>query len=405
MNELPPSFIPNVLNLTPMPPTNKRRSSRLAKKARQIGRQFVAGLPPVVAFEAVLTEARNLATLAQTGVNFLRTLPADLAHDIRTIDIRSGRNRPSTMPRFTRPKRKRNGSKRKRRGSKRGKGRKRRKSSARKAHRSTMALRLYPGGVPKTHIVKLRAVQQVAIFTRSGEWGFFTFSPSSMLKPFEFSDTVALGTHRVLRYADKGNVIPAAGTNRQPYGYDHWLSPPGGTTSQYKKYKVLGSKIRIAVIPGTGQSSTTASYNFYAGFSKISGQDNTYPNFITDQYSNIGSFEVGDWINTGIVKRMQIIQVASDSVLLAKVGAGFEANYSQKKYASQLKRVGKIAGSGTSQADWYGTHDKEPVIKPVFHFCIGDVGTDTASQRIQAIVSVDYTVELSDLHLGNHSSV
>lgn len=311
------------------------------------------------------------------------------------------------MVRFARRRRSRRKSlhRRARRGRRKSmRGRRR----SRKSRVPRPRLRLFPGGFPKTHVVKLRSMKQMTIHSNPGNWGYVQFQPSSMLKPLQFSasGTIDIPTlitspavlnHRRLIFTAK-NGTTAVPLLAQPYGYDAWLETQSGTISdpnhQYDKYVVLGCKITIAFIPSL---STEGGAQVYAGFTKIQDQSSNYGTTFTQKYAEIDRTEISDMLNVGIVPDMGLVQAGGSG--LGGVSKVYTFNYSQKKYKKHLKRIGVEL-----EQDWYGQHGNAPANMPQALFVMADLGkTDGDATIFQCMVIHDYTIRLSGSRPGAQS--
>lgn len=261
-------------------------------------------------------------------------------------------------------------------------------------------LRLYPGGVPQTHIVKLRVMRQYVITTPTLEWGFIEFNPASMRIPFPGSKAAGtVNSHKNLKMA---TVTDTFSTNRQPYGYDHWLLGDA-SKSHYKDYKVLGSKITIKFIPSA--RTADAGDNYYAGWSQLftgpaGNASSTDGPTLDSKYGNVAASEIGDWMNAGIVKRRRVVTTGGDGRFKS-----FVFKYSAKRWERQLKRNGIQYGVATPDSGllWQGNHGTDPVINPVCYFMMADIGTSDVGQAINVMITIEYTVKLSSLDLVNAS--
>ncbi len=405
----------------------KRRNRQLGPKGR---RKFIRVDSEQPAFDRLVSESRKRATnkivnlvpglpmvieAAQEVILLAETvpqLPGELLSQIRKHSRPDPVNVPQAMlienivqpakkmVRFSRRRPKARGRARGRvrrsgRG-RRGSVRRRRKSTRGRAPK--MRLRLYPGGFPRTHIVKLRSMKQMQITHNPANWGFVKFFPSSMKAPLassndtteDFNTRIATPTqlvHRSLIFTDKAGLeVP---TLAQPYGYDAWLqgfSDTGSSiTHQYDKYKVLGCKITLAFIPDT---STEGGTQVYGGFSKIQDQNSLFGTTFINKYAEINRTEVSDFLNVGMVKDLKLLQAGGSG--LGGVQKAFTFNYSAKKYARHLKRVGVEQTS-----DWYGTHQAAPNIMPEAIFLMADLGASSTAHAFSVMVIHDYTIQLT----------
>ncbi len=288
--------------------------------------------------------------------------------------------------------RRRNASAKRRRKSVR-RGRKRRRSIRR-------PLRLYPGGMPLTHKLKMRSTRQCLIKSSAGKWGTLTLHPGSMQQPFASMQTaedtymVASGNQTRLPFTDKAGV---ANVNAgQPQGYDYWL---GITASgKYRKYKVLGCQIIVAFIADTA---STGGAQHYAGFTGLMGQSDDYGDTFSTKYRFVNDVEVSDMLNNAIIKGPKII--TSGGTDFGGVHKAFVFNYSQKRYERYLKKVGARQGATGAMDAWYGTHTTGPTITPKARFVICDIGVDTAPVTYNVIINHTWTVQLSDVIIPDAS--
>lgn len=304
----------------------------------------------------------------------------------------------------TMPRRRGYGKRRtKRRGRPRYKRRvkKRRGRRMRKRRISRPRLRLYPGGFPLTHKIKLRMVKQIVIHTNAagGQWGWFKWNPARLSDPLSgLTAGGVVGTHVSMNVTLKDG---AAITPRpQPYGYDHWLGDTTTSTDKYKRYSVLGSKCTLVKTSDTVITDAAAS-RFYAGWSRLFSEDGAattgFGLTFAQTYIQIGFADVSDWLNTGVVKHPGVI---TNGKVFNKADPAFTATYSQKKYKRSLERRGF-----NQAADWSAIFSANPGIDPEFHFMIADLGAATTTVPMRFLMVCDYTVLLSSGVMGEHSNV
>lgn len=304
------------------------------------------------------------------------------------------------------------GRKRKRRSStvrrRRKSAFKRRRRSKRRGSRHRNIVRLYPGGLPLSHIVKLRVLTQCQFESVGGQWCVFRFRPADMLIPFGNQATAANSTNtgdnpRPYVGVSSGAWFDKTGTTvaerkKQPQGYDSWLDQ-SASLSAYKKYIVLGSKISITTIDGNVDSG--ANVKLYAGFTKlydrIGGITLQSGVSIGDNYSNIIGTEVADWLSVRMVKNLGIVQ-SNPLANTMRASRTFTYNYSQKKYKRHMKRIGL-----TNDDDWFGSHLASPLTSPEVFFCLADLGASSADTKIPCVVNIEYTVRLSGLEVPDRS--
>lgn len=286
-----------------------------------------------------------------------------------------------------------------RRGRRAGKRAKSSSRRRRKSVRGLSRLRLYPGGVPKTHIVKLRMMKQCIITSSPGKWAFIRFSPANLRDPMSQMDLTggAVATHQQMKWTLKdGTITPRP----QPYGFDHWLDTTASPLqSTYGKFSVLGCKISLIRTPLKAENTDAASYTqLYAGFNQ-----RTWPSSTTDgstfasTYGLIDSGEISDWINAGVCPRAQIITQAKQ--LGSGAGTVFTHHYSQKKYRRQLRKI------GATDESWYGSHGIGPAENPQAFFMIADLGPtdDGTPVPLAFMLNMEYTVQLTGMLYGNES--
>ncbi len=253
-----------------------------------------------------------------------------------------------------------------------------------------------------THKIKLRVMRQYVITTPAIEWGVIEFRPADMRIPFPGSKAAGAttgGTHCGLKMATTAAGGATFSTNRQPYGYDHWLGKTEVSKSQYKFYKVLGSKITIKFVPSA--HGPDSGDNYYAGWSQLFDTDAAASNHgptLESKYGAIAPNEIADWLNARIVKRPRIVTTGGDGTFKR-----FVFKYSAKRWERQLKRMGTHIETTASAAGWKGQQTVSPEISPVCYFMMADVGTSTAGQAINCLITIDYTVQLSSLDLGDAS--
>lgn len=333
----------------------------------------------------------------RTALRFHRLSQKQKNELYKRQQIARGRSQRNKMPkRYGR--RRRGGRKRRPRYRRRPRSRVRRRR-----RRPKTRLRLYPGGVPQTKIVKLRVMRQYVITTPALEWGFIEWTPADMRIPFPGSK--AAGTvlsHKNLKMATTAAGGSTFSTNRQPYGYDHWLGLGSTAHSNYLNYKVLGSKIKITFVPSA--HGPDAGDNYYAGFSQLfvgpagDAASDDGPT-LDSKYGTIAPGQISDWINAGVVKRRKVVTTGGS-------GSGFQSfifYYSAKKWERQLKRMGTNYGTRDQHGSvaqgllWKGTHGTSPAISPVCYFMMADIGTSTAGQAINCMITIEYTVQFSSL--------
>lgn len=301
---------------------------------------------------------------------------------------RAGRSQRNKMP-YGRGYRR---GRKRRKGRRKAKGRyQRRARRSRRRPRRIQRIRLYPGGVPLTHMIKLKSMKQMLIHTRPLEWGRVEFSPASMLQPLLGSAlTASVNTdQQTLSFLNKAdNAVPLLA---QPYGYDHWLGNTGDNI--YRKYKVLGSKITIRLTPSS--NSPDSGSHFYAGWSRLCGQDDNYGEEFDKRYVNATRLEIADMLNIGVIKKVGTITSTTGRDAFKT----FTFRYSWKKYNRSLRRRGI---NPTIEA-WHGTHGSEPGIVPRCYFIVADMGTSTSIVKLNVMVTHEYTVQLSGLRIGQES--
>lgn len=342
--------------------------------------------------------------------------------------------RTGIMPRFNgrrrRAPRRRGGRKRRRSLP----GRRRRKSRFRKKRRVFRPLRIYPGGFPDTHKIKLRMLKQCLIKSPNAVgWGFISFYPAMCSDPLidwrlaQVNTTVATGgtvNHTKLAWFGT-NDAGGLPDRPQPYGWDQWVA-----NDPYTHGVVEGAKITISFIQG--ESGTGATQRFIAGFTKLfrgpdkfidSGSTLTdLPQYADaaggvkiagenfgEKYQNVTRVEVSDLMNCGLTKRMKTLSVigTGQSLLGAQT---FTFYYSRKKHERNLKRAGYMP--------MYHQPDLSPVItkfeqttnskpgwNPVVHFIIADLAKTTAVTDLHCIVNIEYTIKLMHHRIGGQSEI
>lgn len=273
--------------------------------------------------------------------------------------------------------------------------RKFRRSRRRRAPRP--ALRLYPGGSPATHLVKLRVVIQATISNVTGEWGAILLNPASMLQPFISQgdvqvDGIYTGVDE-LPFHDKAGG--EADILKQPQGYDHWIS---GTqeTGKYGSYTVVGSHTNITFFQGNS-AGTGASERMIGGFTTLFGEGGAAagPTF-ADKYAAITGTEVATMLSVGIIKRPKLITVTSE---MQHANASFDFYYSQKKWLRTLRRIGH-----TVVEQGFGTFSTAPPLNPNLFFVMADLGIASGTAiPFHCIITIEYTVRLSDLLMSEVS--
>ncbi len=316
------------------------------------------------------------------------------------------------MPGFRRRGRKRRrGRGRKRRLSyKRKRRQSYRRSKKRRKTRMSRAIRLYPGGFPKTHIVKLRALQQCTIFTPAGGWGYVAFFPASCSDPFNqfVAASAVIGSHQKLGFTlkDGTSILPRP----QPYGWDQWtIVVDGGAEDesgpQYQQAKVLGSKHTITFVQGS--NSTADSSQFLAGwssrlYSSTTGTNDQGLPSLADSYGHVLSTEISDWVNNAIVHKPSVLKHVGNGVPLLAGGQSYSFTYSWKKTRSHMRKM----GFRLPEDDAYVfPHSAAPAFDPLALFMIGDVAGSTTSIKLNCFVEMEYTLQLSTRETNRESQI
>lgn len=288
----------------------------------------------------------------------------DTRNELR-FNRRVFRRRNTRRRRFRRPRKRRRITRR------------RRAPRLRRSH-----LRLFPGGFPRTKTIKLRCIQQVHIVPRPKAWAQIEFHHNNAERPM---GEMITGTTKLAHYGDNaGGVVDT----RQCYGWTHWLA-----ATHYEHYLVVGSKTTIQFTPNL--TDVANSINYIAGFAKgkwfttaASGK------VFTEETGNLLETEVGDFLNNGYVKRYKT--VAATGVTGQAMGPRFTVTYSLKKYQRDMRRrFGQLTGSA-SALDWGANHDAAPLIVPTAHFIIIDLATSDTAATLNAIVTREYTLKLSN---------
>ncbi len=241
--------------------------------------------------------------------------------------------------------------------------------------------------MPKTHLVKLRCMKQIIVLSRAGEWGWTEFKMNSMLAPL-FSSSLggAVGTHQQLAMTDKnGDVIVAS---PQPYGYTGWLNGLSTTCNNYQRYKVLGSKVSLTLIPT--DITTTAAAPFLAGFSMLHSGTSAQGTTFAERYANVDRAEVSDMLNCGIIPKGNGGLISATSTYL-RPGKTFSATYSHKKWARKRYRV---QGQADNE-DWFGTDAVGPAADCRVKFIIADMGANSTGIAMHFMFEQVFTVQLS----------
>ncbi len=257
-------------------------------------------------------------------------------------------------------------------------------------------LPLYPGGFPRTHKIRLRAMNQMTITPIQQQWGFIRFRPASMLNPvfgFGPQDLVAYAPHAKMKFYDKVNALPTTATINQPYGYDDWLS----SGNQYGRYVVLGSKTSITITPNNVDS--TGQSNWLAGWAKGTyGSSVTEGQLFATAFASIAATEVVDMLNTGICKKLRICANERTRVGL---GQTFTKSYSMKKWMRSKFRQGEASRPDTHEM--FGTHGVAPTSHPTHYFIMADIGDVSVAPVFSVLVITEYTLQLSNANLGDAS--
>ncbi len=200
-------------------------------------------------------------------------------------------------------------------------------------------------------------------------------------------------------WVDKDTGTPAVlEATMQPKGWDQWIS----TTAADAKYRyahVIGSKITIEFMGDL--SSNTGNARFLAGFGK--------PYMVSpfgvseeDKYASIASEDVGEFINSDIVKGLRILTASQPGL---KRSQKFTSHYSHKKMNRKLHRMGATAGSSGTSSSWFATYSAAPTLLPFVNFYIADYGLSTAATWLANIVTIEYTIRFSGFDLPQDSNL
>lgn len=279
--------------------------------------------------------------------------------------------------------------------------RKRRKSSAR------TKLRLYPGGFPKTHLIKLRANTQALITNVAGEWASLLLHPAQCHHPFDLVALANLGTtdvvaqHKRLAFTNKAAAITPV---VQPYGWDHWMEQgAAGTTAEspYQWAVVEGSTFQITFVQAVGGSASVRMLGGFSGlFEKTS---NSYLPDFSKEYANIDATEVSDMLNVRIMKNPQEIYQSGTGEPLSG-GKTFIFNYSRKKTERRMKKAGTYMYGSDTKSNFMFTHNTDPVFNPVARFIIADIGAAAEEVTWNVFIKAEYTIRLSNIRYANEST-
>lgn len=296
-------------------------------------------------------------------------------------------------------------------------GRKRRRSMRRSRRTSTRnkrrrrrsvvrhRLRLYPGGFPKTHLIKLRAVKQCLITSLPDAWGSIFFFPADPSDPFvgwiddiagALGNDGATGVHKRMLFTDKAGNIAG---RPQPYGWDEWMS-----TSPYRHAVVEGSKITITFVQGTAAGAGN-SFRMIAGFSTLSEEGGVafIPNF-NSTFGNINTLEVADMINNKIIKNPKTLSITGDGVTLP-VPQTFVHTYSRKRLEKHMKRIGTYTDVASNISNYQLAKENSPAFNPKVRFIIADVGSVSSTIAFNCFVTMDYTIRLMNPTMPDKSVV
>lgn len=268
----------------------------------------------------------------------------------------------------------------------------------RRAPRRT--LRLYPAGAPRSHLVKLRMVNQCAIFNVPGEWGGIPLFPASMLQPL-IGQLTAVGVDGIYTGVDQLKWTDKTLDSRddvlvQPHGYDHWLGT--SNSAKYQNYQVLGSHINITFIQGNS-AAATLSERFVGGFTDMFAQSGADPNQgpeFQELATSVVGGEVATMLGNGLIRNPKVISTGanlSDAV-------SFDFYYSQKKWLRRLRRIGI-----TDLPSSHGTHATAPGLNPLVVFVLADLGVATAAAvGLHCIITHTYTARLVNFAIGQTSA-
>lgn len=273
-------------------------------------------------------------------------------------------------------------------------------------------LRLYPAGLPDTHLIKLRFIGQTRILgPTAGTWGVLQFEPGNPVQPLKHltaglaaipgDNTYLSSAHVVLEWTDKTDLAPATAAliNRQPYGWDQWQTTAGSTT--YKYATVLGSRIKLSFLEGVQDEPATN--NMLAGWAKgIWGSQAVATDIISfsEKYTNINNGEPMDAVNVKMFKPRPL----NDPGVSITVGKAnnFYFNYSLKKAKRQLKKMGAASGTHYSDENFRASGNTAPVYKPRCFFVVADRGS-TPPTGLDCIVTIDYTIRLTGRIIADKS--
>lgn len=260
------------------------------------------------------------------------------------------------------------------------------------------SLRLYPGGRPKTHLIKLRTLKQCQLTTIASEWGMLTFFPNDPSSFMEFRAAPAtIGPHKLLKFTFKNGTTVAP--TPQPYGWDQWMGD-GSTGAQYDHWMVLGSRTTINFIQGATVEGGVDERHL-AGFGSTTyGATNFDIPTFAGIYQFVDSTEISDWMNAGVVKNPTTLKKVGAGARLVGKDQSFVFNWSLKKEKARVRRLGVLA----LHALWAGSgHDEQPPLRPVAHFMVGDIGAGTTS-TFNCFVEVVYTIRMFEYVVPNEST-
>lgn len=331
------------------------------------------------------------------------------------IDHNGSINSIFTMP----PRRRRRGrraGKRKRRASyTRSRRKSYRSRSKRRKSSARTRLRLYPGGYPKTHLIKLRANAQTRITTIGSEWASIKFQPANCSDPFlgfrlgagnEPTPTgihpVTLApypadTHKLLAWTNqKGDILPRP----QPYGWDQWM-----LSSPYGFAIVEGFKTTLTFIQATS-SGHGHSTRMLAGFGHLHEQtSNAFLSDWTITNKNVDSTEISDMLNNRIIKNPQELYHGGVGESLAGPKT-FVYNYSRKKTERKMKKMGTYIIPDASDSNYMFSHTTSPKFNPNVRFIIADIGAGEGEPIIwNVFIKIDYTVRLMRKTISDESII
>lgn len=237
-------------------------------------------------------------------------------------------------------------------------------------------------------------MSQQAIKTPNNAWTAFELRPMNLAQPFEkmnigiFADGIYTGVDSCI-WVDKDTTSTdtVVEKTRQPQGYDHYFN-------QYTKARVRKTKYTIQFM---ADASAATGERYIGGFSSLYDNQSGLTT-ILEKMGNITQAEVIDMLNVKFIKKPRLIVSATSDAM--RPGQTFQFTYDARIYQKHLKRIGFETGD-----DWYAGVGVAPQVNPKLFFAIADIGLPSSAIYLYFTISVEHTVEFSDLITFDRSTL